>query len=132
VNRPDSSGDAELRSGVLFGLLAYTMWGVFPVYFKWIESVAPVEVLSHRVVWAVLFGALIIAVRRQWPQVRGAFLDRSRLLSLALAAFCISANWLVYIWAVQNERIFETSLGYYINPLMYVAVGVMFFQERLP
>ena len=123
--------DAEVRSGVLLGLLAYTLWGVFPIYFKWIESVAPLEVLAHRVVWAVVFGALIIGLRRQWRDVRSAFLDRARLAWLALAAFCISANWLVYIWAVQNARIFETSLGYYINPLMYVAVGVLFLHERL-
>jgi chloramphenicol-sensitive protein RarD len=131
VNEPGEHPDAEARRGVLLGLLAYTMWGVFPVYFKWIESVAPLEVLSHRVVWAVVFGALIIGVRRQWRDVKGAFLDRSRLAWLALAACCISANWLVYIWAVQNARIFETSLGYYINPLMYVAVGVLFLHERL-
>jgi chloramphenicol-sensitive protein RarD len=130
VNRADAS-DVDHRAGVFSGLLAYTMWGVFPVYFKWIETVAPLEVLSHRVVWAVVFGALIIGLRRQWRDVKGAFLDRSRLLLLALAALCISANWLVYIWAVQNERIFETSLGYYINPLMYMAVGVMLLHERL-
>ena len=123
--------DAEVRSGVILGLLAYTMWGVFPVYFKWIESVAPTEVLVHRVVWAVPFGALIIMARRQWRDVRAAFVDRSMLSWLGLAALCISVNWLIYIWAVQNERIFEASLGYYINPLMYVAVGVMAFGERL-
>lgn len=131
MNRPLAATDAEVRSGIVLGLLAYSMWGVFPVYFKWIETVTPLEVLSHRVVWAVVFGALIIGARRQWQDVRGAILDRSRLVWLALAAFCISANWLVYIWAVQNERIFETSLGYYINPLMYVAVGVAFLHERL-
>jgi len=131
VTRQGRGADAEIRSGVVFGLLAYTMWGVFPVYFKWLGSVAPLEVLSHRVVWAVVFGALIIAARRQWQEVRGAFLDRSRLAWLALAALAISANWLIYIWAVQNDRIFETSLGYYINPLMYVAIGIIVFGERL-
>jgi len=123
--------DAEIRSGVLFGLIAYSLWGVFPVYFKWIETVAPTEVLVHRVVWAVPFGALIIFARRQWPEVRAAFLDRSMLAWLTLAALCISINWLIYIWAVQNERIFEASLGYYINPLIYVAVGVVLLGERL-
>ena len=126
-----SRADAEVRNGVLLGLLAYTMWGVFPVYFKWIASVEPLEVLSHRVIWAVAFGALIITGRRQWREVRGVFVDRSRLAWLGLAAVCISVNWLIYIWAVQNERIFETSLGYYINPLMYVAVGIVLFGERL-
>jgi len=123
--------DAAARTGVILGLIAYTLWGVFPVYFKWIETVAPTEVLVHRVVWAVPFGALIIFARRQWREVRAAFVDRSMLAWLALAALSISANWLIYIWAVQNERIFESSLGYYINPLMYVAVGVVLLGERL-
>lgn len=123
--------DAEIRSGVVLGLIAYSLWGVFPVYFKWIETVAPMEVLVHRVVWSVPFGALIIFARRQWQEVRAAVLDRSMLAWLTLAALCISVNWLIYIWAVQNERIFEASLGYYINPLMYVAVGVVLLGERL-
>ena len=124
-------GDNEARAGVFIGLLAYFMWGIFPVYFKWIASVAPLEVLGHRVVWAVPFGALIILARRQWPEVRRALVDRTMLAWLALAALCISTNWLIYIWAVQNDRIFETSLGYYINPLMYVGVGVVLLGERL-
>lgn len=123
--------DSEARSGVLIGLAAYFLWGIFPVYFKWIASVAPLEVLGHRVVWAVPFGALIILARRQWPEVKRALVDRTMLAWLALAALCISINWLIYIWAVQNERIFETSLGYYINPLMYVGVGVVLLGERL-
>ena len=124
-------GDKEARAGVFIGLLAYFMWGIFPVYFKWIASVAPLEVLGHRVVWAVPFGALIILARRQWPEVKNALVDRTMLAWLALAALCISINWLIYIWAVQNDRIFETSLGYYINPLMYVGVGVALLGERL-
>jgi chloramphenicol-sensitive protein RarD len=131
MNQPGRYSDAEVKSGVILWLLAYTMWGVFPVYFKWIESVAPTEVLVHRVVWAVPFGALIIMARRQWRDVRAAFVDRTMLFWLALAALSISINWLIYIWAVQNERIFEASLGYYINPLVYVAVGVVMFGERL-
>ena len=131
MNRPGEFSDAEVRSGVILGLLAYTMWGIFPVYFKLIELVAPTEVLVHRVVWAVPFGALIIMGRRQWPEVRAAFVERSMFAWLALAALSISVNWLIYIWAVQNERIFEASLGYYINPLMYVAVGVVLLGERL-
>ena len=123
--------DANARNGVILGLVAYTLWGVFPVYFKWIEDVAALEVLTHRVVWAVPFGALIIFARRQWLEVRGAFVDRTMLAWLALAALSISANWLIYIWAVQHARIFEASLGYYINPLMYVAIGVLALGERL-
>ena len=125
------SREDDARSGALIALVAYTLWGVFPVYFKWIESVAPLEVLAHRIAWAVPFGALIIAARRQWPEVRRALTHRTMLFWLTISTICISLNWLVYIWAVQAERILETSLGYYINPLMFVAVSVVFFGERL-
>ncbi len=131
MNAQDTATQGDERSGVVFGLLAYTMWGLFPIYFVWTSSVAPLEVLSHRVLWAVPFGALIISLRRQWRDVRNALVDRSRLSWLAMAALAISANWLTYIWAIQQDRIFETSLGYYINPLMYVAIGVLAFGERL-
>lgn len=131
MSNDDSSVARHARSGVLIGLAAYTMWGVFPVYFKLIESVAPLEVLSHRIVWAVPFGALIIALRSQWSEVRVAFGHRRMLLGLCTSALFITINWLIYIWAIQNGRIFEASLGYYINPLMYVLVGVFFLGERL-
>ena len=127
----DLSDAGEARSGVMIGLLAYTMWGVFPIYFKLVASVPPLEVLGHRILWAVPFGAMIIAARRQWREVAAAVVDRSMLAWLTLAAICISANWLIYIWAIQNNRIFETSLGYYINPLMFVAVGAFMLGERL-
>ena len=123
------SQDPQL--GVMAGLIAYTMWGVFPVYFKLVDVVAPLEVLAHRVIWAVPFGALIVASWRQMPQVRMAFANRRMLFWLALAALSISGNWFVYIWAVMHERIFDTSLGYYINPLIYVLVGVLSFGETL-
>jgi len=131
VSNDDGSAARHARSGVLIGLAAYTMWGVFPVYFKLIESVAPLEILTHRIVWAVPFGALIIALRSQWSEVRVAFGHRRMLLGLCTSALFITINWLIYIWAIQNERIFEASLGYYINPLMYVLVGVFFLGERL-
>jgi chloramphenicol-sensitive protein RarD len=127
-----AAGDtAVARSGVLFGLGAYVIWGVFPVYFKLIDSVSPLEILLHRIVWAVPFGALILSLRRQWPDVVAALRCPRTIAWLVLSALCISGNWLIYIWGVVNARIFEASLGYYINPLMYVVVGVLFFGERL-
>ena len=123
--------DRIARDGVIIGLLAYTMWGLFPVYFKFLDSVNPTEMLAHRIVWAVPFGALIIILRRQWIAIRQVLTDRPTLGWLSLAALAISVNWLIYIWAVQNEQIFETSLGYYINPLMYVLAGVVLLGERL-
>lgn len=131
MSTESTDASAEVRGGVIAGLVAYTLWGVFPVYFKLVGSVSPVEVLAHRIVWAVFFGGLIILLRRQWKEVWRALTHRQMLQWLALAAVLITANWLTYIWAIQNDRIFETSLGYYINPLMYVVVGVMFFGDRL-
>ncbi len=128
----EAGNDTEAsRAGVAAGLVAYSLWGVFPVYFKIVESVAPTEVLAHRIIWAVPFGALILLVRHQWPEVRRAMTHRRMLFWLGVSALCITINWFIYIWAVQNQRIFEASLGYYINPLMYVLVGVLFFGERL-
>ena len=123
--------DAEIRAGVILGLGAYTLWGVFPVYFKLVAEVAPLEVLTHRIVWAVPFGALIILARRQWLDEGRAFVDPRTVAWLGLAAVSIAANWLIYIWAVQHERILESSLGYYINPLMYVVAGMWLFSESL-
>ncbi len=107
------------------------MWGFLPIYFHVTAQVPALQVLAHRVVWAVPFGALIIWGRRQWPQIRAAIKRPATLLGLLLSACLIAVNWLIYIWAVQNNDIFQASLGYYINPLMYVLVGVGFFAERL-
>lgn len=122
---------ASARLGIVAALLAYSMWGVFPVYFKFVEAVLPGEVLVHRIVWSVPFGALILLLRGQFSAVRKALGDKRMLAWLGLAAVCIAANWFIYIWAVQHERIFETSLGYYINPLVFVLVGVVLLGERL-
>jgi chloramphenicol-sensitive protein RarD len=122
---------SDVRDGVIAGLAAYLMWGVLPVYFKTVGSVDPLEVLVHRVIWAVPFGAMILMARRQWPEVRRALTHSRMLRWLSLSALFIGLNWFVYIWAIQDERIFETSLGYYINPLTNMLVGVMFLGERL-
>ena len=127
----DAAAQRFQRDGVLTALIAYVLWGVFPVYFKLVQAVPPTEVLVHRIVWAVPFGALILHVRKQWPEVRQAFASPATLFWLALAALFISANWFIYIWAVQQEEVLQASLGYYINPLMYVIVGVLFLKERL-
>jgi chloramphenicol-sensitive protein RarD len=107
------------------------MWGVLPVYFKAVETVPAIEVLLHRVIWAVPFGALIIFMRRQWPEVKRALTHREMLWWLIASAILIAINWYIYIVAVQTGRIFQASLGYYINPLIFVLAGVLFFGERL-
>jgi chloramphenicol-sensitive protein RarD len=96
-----------------------------------VDSVSALEVLTHRIVWALPFAALIILARRQWRDVGQIFSNRRTLVLLAISAIFISVNWLIFTWAAQNEHIFEASLGYYINPLVLVLVGYLFLGERL-
>ncbi len=121
----------EIRLGLLTGIAAYTLWGLFPIYLKLLSEVAALEILAHRVFWSVPFGAVLILMRKQWGEVLTAIRSPRVVFFLALAAIAISLNWLTYVWAVINDRILEASLGYYINPLMYVAAGVFILGERL-
>lgn len=126
-----ASGEDSRYEGVLSGLAAYVIWGFLPVYFKVSQHVEAFEVLAHRIVWAVPVGAAIIVWRRQWPEVRRALRAPRVFCWLFLAASLIALNWHIYIVAVQSERVYQASLGYYINPLMYVLIGVVFFGDRL-
>ncbi len=117
--------------GVLNALGCFGVWGLFPIYFKLLSYVPPLEVLAHRIVWsAVVLSALILAQGR-WSALLAEFRDQHRLRFYLLTTLLISSNWLVYIWAVRNGRILEASLGYYINPLVNVALGVLFLRERM-
>lgn len=118
-------------TGLVAGMAAYTIWGFFPVYFKATQAVDTVELVAHRVVWSLPFGFAILALRGQIGATWRAFRKGAVVRWLALGAVLMSVNWGLYIWAIQAERIFEASLGYYINPLMYVLVGIGFFGERL-
>lgn len=123
--------EQQARNGVIAGLVAYLLWGVLPIYFKLVGEVSSMEVLTHRIVWSVPFGALIIAARRQWPEVRRALRHRGTFGLLALSAVLIAGNWLVYIYAVQQGHIFQASLGYYMNPLLFALVGIVFLGEQV-
>ena len=123
--------DKDTRDGVIAALGAYLIWGVLPVYFKLVADIAPMEVLAHRIVWAIPFGALIIVIRRQWSEVGRAFVDPKMMALLSVSTVFIGLNWYVYIWAIQDSRILETSLGYYINPLTNILAGYLIFGERL-
>ena len=116
---------------MIAAFLAYLMWGVLPVYFKLVEDVTAIEVLAHRIIWAIPFGALILFGRRQWPEVRRALADPRVVGFLVLTAVLIAGNWFVYIWAIQNDQILQASLGYYINPLLFTLAGVLLFGEKL-
>ena len=125
------SKTSDTRNGLMAGLVAYLIWGFLPVYFVTVAAAAPAEVLAHRVLWAVPFGALILTLRGQWREVGRALTTPSMLAWLILSAVFIAVNWFIYIWAIQANRIVETSLGYYINPLIHVLVGVVLLGERL-
>jgi chloramphenicol-sensitive protein RarD len=121
----------ERRAGSLFAIAAFGFWGLTPIYYKLLPHVPPIEVLAHRVVWSVVFGALFVSLGRAWPAVRLALGDRRTLRWLALTAVLVSTNWLIYIFAVVNDQVMATSLGYYINPLVNVLLGMLFLGERL-
>lgn len=125
------SDDEKLRNGLLSALIAYSIWGFLPVYFKLVHTVPALEMLAHRIVWAVPFGAAIVLFRRQFPEVKRALTHRRTLFFLLLSAAFVSVNWFLYIVTIQRNEIFQASLGYYINPLMYVMVGVLFLGEKL-
>ncbi len=122
---------ANPRLGYFLGLTAYTLWGLFPLYFKAIEAVPAIEIVVHRVLWAALFGSLLLAVWKHpgwWRELRA---HPRRLAVLTLSGALIASNWLVYVWAVNNGRMLEASLGYYINPLVNVLLGLLLLGERL-
>lgn len=129
------SDDKNIRIGVLYGIGAYLLWGTLPIYWKTLHDVAPLEILANRFVWSAVFvGLLLLATGKLHSflsETKEIFSNFSTGLRLVLAAITISFNWGLYIWAVSDGRIVETSMGYYINPLMSIVFGVIFLKERL-
>ncbi|BEN42439.1 TPA: EamA family transporter RarD [Serratia marcescens] len=120
----------QTRQGIFFALAAYFMWGIAPAYFKLIQQVPADEILTHRIIWSFFFMLALITLGRSWPKVRAACQNRKRLLLLAVTALLIGGNWLLFIWAVNNHHMLEASLGYFINPLVNVLLGMLFLGER--
>ncbi|WP_162063597.1 EamA family transporter RarD [Vibrio taketomensis] len=119
------------RQGVLLAIGAYTMWGIAPIYFKQLAGVPALEILSHRVVWSFLLLALLLHFGRHWGSVRDVFRDKRKMVYLTSSAILIGFNWLLFIWAVNANHMLDASLGYYINPLINVLLGMLFLGERL-
>ena len=107
------------------------MWGLFPLYWPLLEPTSAVQILAHRMAWSLVFIAVVLAVRRQWGFAAPLWHDRRRMWLLVLAAALVSVNWGVYIWAVNAGHVIETSLGYFVNPLVSIALGVVVLKERL-
>ncbi|MAD02449.1 EamA family transporter RarD [Pseudoalteromonas shioyasakiensis] len=121
----------EQRKGVIFACLAFFMWGLAPIYFKFLQQISAFEILMHRVIWSVLFLLLIIAARHQWQRIRVVLGQPKLLLMLVITASLLGFNWGLFIWAVNNNHMLDASLGYYINPLLNVLLGMLFLGERL-
>ena len=119
------------RRGLLLGVAAYTLWGLFPLYFRALAPAGALEILASRVVWSLLVVGLVLAVRAQWSFVTQVRRSRSQLATLSLAAVAIAINWGTYIYGVNSGRVVETSLGYFMNPLVTVLLGVFVLHERL-
>lgn len=119
------------RAGLLLGLGAYLLWGVLPLYFKALAAVGPTEIVAHRILWSLLFLGALAALWRRWGAIRAAVSAGRVLATLVVTALLIAVNWLVYIYAVLSGHVLEGSLGYYLNPLVNVLLGVVLLKERL-
>jgi chloramphenicol-sensitive protein RarD len=119
------------RNGLYLAAAAYTIWGAFPIYFKQLAGIPADEILAHRIVWSVAFLALVLLVLRRWAWIRDAVTSGKVVLVFAASALLLSLNWLIYIWAVNSGHIVESSLGYFINPLVSILLGQWIFKERL-
>lgn len=123
------------KQGIFFGLAAYVLWGILPVYWKALELVSPFEILSSRFMWSCVFVFLLIIFQKKWPlfakEVKLVFSNVKTGAAMAAAGITISFNWGTFIWAVNNGHIVETSMGYYINPLVSILFAVVFLRERL-
>ena len=119
-----------MQSGILYGVLAYTAWGLFPIFFKQIAAVDAFEVVMHRTVWSMVFVVAVLTWRRQWGWLSGALRQPRVLATFAASAALLACNWLVYVWAIANDHVLDASLGYFILPLMNVAMGYAVLKER--
>ena len=119
------------RRGVWYAVACYTLWGLLPIYWKFLHAASPIAILTNRMVWSFVFVAIVLAVRREWAWVRPALRDRQTVLTYLAAAVLLSVNWYIYIWAVNAGFVVESSLGYFITPLVNVLLGTLFFRERL-
>jgi chloramphenicol-sensitive protein RarD len=119
------------KRGITYGIVAYSSWGLFPLYFKAVANVAPVEVLAHRALWSFVVLALVVAFLGRWKELGRELRSGKLLAMLGLSTLFITANWLVFIYAVISGQVLQASLGYFINPLVNVLLGVVFLRERL-
>lgn len=125
------SAPSDFRTGLFHALIAYLIWGFMPLFFKQLSEISPVHVVSHRIIWAAPMLLAMLWIRRRLPEYLAVLKDRKTSLMLLLSALLIATNWLVYIYSVMSGQILAASLGYFLNPLLNVVLGMVFFAERL-
>lgn len=127
--------DNEIKSGVIQAGISYVIWGLLPIYWKFLGEVSADEILASRIVWAFVLMVLLLLITKKWSPfmttLKGLKDNQKRLWALVIASLLISGNWFVYIWAVNHDQMIQASLGYYINPLVSVLLGVLFLKEKL-
>lgn len=121
----------ETRSGLFQAILVYCLWGFMPLFFKQLQDINPIVVVAHRTIWAMFMLLVVLAIVKRLPEYSIIFRTPKLLRAMALSSVLIAANWLVYIWSIQNEHILAASLGYYLNPLLNVVLGFIILKERL-
>ena len=120
-----------MNKGISYGIGAYALWGLFPLYWKQLHEVDALQVIGHRIGWSFVLLIVYIVATKQWKNFRSGAFDRKTIGVYSIAAVLLSLNWLIYVWGVNSGFIVETSLGYFINPLLSVLLGVIFLRERL-
>ncbi|MBH5316250.1 EamA family transporter RarD [Paenibacillus sp. GSMTC-2017] len=119
-----------MRTGLIYAVIAYTIWGLLPLYWKWFENMPASEILSHRIVWSFVVVIGIVAIKKRWKELKMTLTVKETVLPLVFSSLLITANWLIFIWAVNNEQAVETSIGYYLTPLFNVVIAILFLREK--
>lgn len=122
---------SEQTKGIIYTIGAFSAWGLLPIYWKQLNTISPMGILANRIIWSFIFVAVLLSFKKQWGKTGSILKNRVTVLSLTLSSFIITVNWLIYIWAVNSNHVVEASLGYYINPLITVLLGILVLHERL-
>lgn len=120
-----------MRKGILYATACYTVWGLFPLYFKAIGEIPPMEILFHRMLWALIFLLMVLAWRKQWTWIPPLLKQPKLIAGFASSAVLLSTNWFIYIWAINNGKVVDASLGYFMTPLVNVLLGYVLLHERM-
>ena len=119
-----------MQKSIISAMMAYVLWGILPIYWKALKEVSPLYILASRIFWSFIFCVIFVTIIKKWPEIKTILLDKKRFIYCILSGIMVSLNWYTYIWAVNANFIIDTSLGYYINPLVVVLFSALFFGER--